>query len=108
MATHLGILRSTVSRPLRGLAAWVGRGPRSRRRSREVAVALADGRAWSCRVGVGGVSVRCRAGSALLTREGDPLDHVLVGGDTLRSERPGRLALMGLGAAELTVAGDLC
>lgn len=109
MAIHLGTMGSKPSRPLRGLTAWLGRLRRLPRWSREVtvAVALADGRAWSRRIGAGGVMVRCVAGSALLTREGDPLDRVLVGGDAFRSERQGRLALMALGAAEVTLTGDL-
>lgn len=107
MTARLGIPRSTSSWPLRGFAAWLGLGSGARTGRREVAVALADGAAWSRRIGAGGVTVRCVAGSALLTREGDLLDHVLVGGDAFRSERPGRLALMAFGAAALTVTGDL-
>jgi hypothetical protein len=72
-----------------------------------VGVVLSGGGAWSRRIGAGGVTVRCVAGSALLTREGDPDDHVLVGGDAFRSEHPGRLALMALDAADVTVTGDL-
>lgn len=105
MADRLGTLGSIPSRPLRGLAAWLG----ALRGSRRIAVALAlsDGRAWSRRIGAGGVTVRCVAGCAVLTREGDPSDHVLVGGDAFRSEDRGRLALMALSAAEVTVTGDL-
>jgi hypothetical protein len=109
MADRTGILESSPSWRVRGLPSWLDGLRRSWRRSREVAlgVALSDGGAWSRRIGAGGVTVRCVAGSALLTREGDPDDHVLVGGDAFRSERPGRLALMALDAADVTVTGDL-
>lgn len=109
MADRIGTLGTSPSWPLRGLGPWLDSLRSSWRGSREVAVSvgLSDGRAWSRRIGAGGATVRCVAGSALLTREGDPEDHVLVGGDAFRSERPGRLALMALDAANVTVTGDL-
>jgi hypothetical protein len=63
--------------------------------------------AWSGRVGRGGATVRCAAGSVWLTREGDSEDRVLEAGQAFRSERPGRIAVLALGAARVEVSGDL-
>lgn len=86
---------------LRGLAPWRRRGTVT------AAVTLPDGRAWSCRVGPGGATVRCAAGAVLLTREGDPEDRILAAGDSFRSDRPGRLALLALSPADLAISGEL-
>lgn len=70
-------------------------------------VQLEEGRAWSRRIGGGGARLRCVAGSALLTREGDPLDHVLTAGDCFKSELPGRVALLALEPTKVVIAGHL-
>jgi hypothetical protein len=72
-----------------------------------VDLALRDSAAWSCRVGRGGATVRCEAGSVWLTREGDAEDRVLGHGEAFRSERHGRIAVLALGAARVVVSGDL-
>lgn len=79
----------------------------ARRADVSVELALGDGRAWSRRVGRGGARVRCLAGSVLLTREGDPVDRVLVAGESFASERRGRLAALALAPARFVIAGDL-
>ncbi len=76
-------------------------------RAARVELELADSVAWSRRVGLGGATVHCAAGSVWLTREGDPEDRVLEAGQVFRSEKLGRIAVLALGAARLVVEGDL-
>jgi hypothetical protein len=57
---------------------------------------LARDATWSARVVGGGVEVRCSAGLALVTIEGDPEDHVLCAGAAFVSDRRGRLAVWAL------------
>ena len=47
------------------------------------------------------VEVRCVAGLAHATFEGDPADHILRAGESLRVVGPGRLALVGLEPSRL-------
>jgi hypothetical protein len=52
-----------------------------------------------------GCEISCDAGVALVTLEGDPRDHVLERGDTLRISRRGRVAALALGECLLRVDG---
>jgi DUF2917 family protein len=72
-----------------------------------VEVRLADGRAWSGRVGRSGVTVRCAEGALWITRERDPEDHLLSAGGEFRSTATGVLAVVGLGAARAIVVGEV-
>jgi hypothetical protein len=77
------------------------------RRAERAELALPDCAAWSSRIGRGGATVLCAAGTVWLTREGDPEDRVLEAGQTFRSEDAGRLAVVALGPAYVVVSGDL-
>jgi hypothetical protein len=76
-------------------------------RAERVELELPDFEAWSCRVGRGGATVLCARGSLWITREGDLEDHLLLAGEAFESEKPGRIAVVGLGAARVVVSGDL-
>jgi hypothetical protein len=57
------------------------------------------------RPGHGGVAVRCREGTLLVTQAADPLDHVLTPGDEVKLGRRGRVAIWALSDAALTTSG---
>jgi hypothetical protein len=96
-------LAARLLAPLHRAAARLRRAPRAA----NVALELADSCAWSGRVGRGGATVRCAAGSVWVTREGDPEDRVLGAGQSFRSDVRGRIALLALGGARVVVCGDV-
>ncbi len=57
------------------------------------------------RAGRAQVALRVTAGCVLVTREGDPEDHVLGSGDELRLSGPGLAVAWALSPARLVVAG---
>jgi hypothetical protein len=67
--------------------------------------AAADG-TTAFRPGSMGLALTCRAGTFLVTQEGDPVDHVLEAGDSFRTSSRGRVAAWALcpGALEVGVA----
>jgi hypothetical protein len=52
----------------------------------------------------GGLTLRCSAGTVLVTQSGDAIDHVLVAGDAFRTTRRGRVVAWALSDATLEVA----
>jgi hypothetical protein len=66
-------------------------------------LALRNSQAWSTPVGHEGFEIHLTAGTVLVTREGDPEDHVLVAPGDFTSHAPGRLAIWALTPAELDV-----
>jgi hypothetical protein len=62
----------------------------------ELVLELARDATWSTCVDGPGIEVRCCAGLALVTVEGDPGDHVLAAGATLAPDRRGRVAVWAL------------
>lgn len=65
---------------------------------------LRDNEATSFR-GRPGCEITCKVGVALVTQEGDPEDHVLEVGDTLRISKAGRVVAMALCDCVLRVGG---
>ncbi len=53
--------------------------------------------------GPAGLALTCRAGTFLVTQEGDPMDHVLEAGDRFRTTSRGRVAAWALRAGTLEV-----
>jgi hypothetical protein len=64
---------------------------------------LSNSQAWSVPVGPEGLEIHVTAGTVLVTREGDPEDHVLVAPGAFSSDAHGRLAVWALTPAELDV-----
>jgi hypothetical protein len=64
---------------------------------------LRDGQAWSVPVGHAGFEVHVVRGTVLVTREGDPEDHVLSAPDAFTTFASGRLAVWALSPAVLEV-----
>jgi hypothetical protein len=64
---------------------------------------LEQERTWSRVVGRRGIEVHCASGLVVITCEGDPEDHVLFGGATFATSRPGRLAVWALHRTRLRV-----
>jgi hypothetical protein len=56
-----------------------------------------------CGQGAMGLALTCRAGTFLVTQEGDPVDHVLEAGDRFRSTSRGRVAAWALRAGTLEI-----
>jgi hypothetical protein len=59
---------------------------------------------WSVVAGRSGIEVRCTRGLVMITREGDPEDHVLPGGGTFVASRPGRVAIWAFQPARLRIS----
>ncbi len=55
--------------------------------------AMAQNGTLPLRPGGRGLSVSCRAGTLVVTQEGDPLDHILLAGQAFRA-RPRRLVVV--------------
>lgn len=66
-------------------------------------LALQNSQAWSVPVGHEGFEVHVNTGTVLVTREGDPEDHVLVAPEAFTSHAHGRLAIWALTPAEVEV-----
>jgi hypothetical protein len=66
-------------------------------------LALDESQAWSVPVGHEGLEIHVNAGTVLVTREGDPEDHVLVAPGVFTSHAHGRLAVWALTPAELLI-----
>jgi hypothetical protein len=57
------------------------------------------------RPGRGGLAVRCRAGTLLVTQAGDPLDHVLSPGEEVTLGPRGLVVVWALSDAAIAAAG---
>jgi hypothetical protein len=88
-ATVRGTLAAALER-VRGW--WVRHARPVRAHLWEVAV---DG-TIAFRPGSMGLALTCRAGTFLVTQEGDPVDHVLEAGDSFRTSSCGRVAAWAL------------
>ncbi len=75
----------------------------SRSRARERTLDLGRDETWSRAFGARGAEVRCARGMVLVTREGDPEDHVLSGGASFTARGPGRVAVWALEPARVQV-----
>ena len=64
---------------------------------------LSRSQTWSAEVGHAGMRVEVLSGEVWVTREGDPLDHVLGAGEVLASRKRGKLVVLGLSPARLEV-----
>lgn len=65
--------------------------------------ALAENRALPLRPGQRGLAVTCRAGTLLLTQEGDPEDHVLLQGDAFQAAPRGLVVVRALSEGAVAV-----
>jgi hypothetical protein len=61
-----------------------------------IRIALEEDQACSMLLRIAGARVHCLSGAVWVTREGDPVDHVLEAGEAFVSEGVGRLAIMAL------------
>ncbi len=95
-ATARGALAAALER-VRGW--WARRARPATERFWEAAV---DGTA-AFRPGSMGLALTCRAGTFLVTQEGDPVDHVLEAGDSFRTTSRGRVAAWALRPGTLEV-----
>lgn len=66
---------------------------------------LLEAEAWSTPVGREGLSLRCRSGSMWVTQEGDPEDHIVTAPGRFETRKPGKVAVVALGAARFEVLG---
>jgi len=66
---------------------------------------LTESEAWSTELPRTGVEFHVLTGTVWVTQESDPEDHILVGPATFTSDRRGRLAVMGLTAADVQFEG---
>ncbi len=80
----------------RWLQARLGSGRRGAVDEGPVQIALEKDQACSMLLRVAGARVECLSGRVWVTREGDPVDHVLEAGEAFVSRGVGRLAMMAL------------
>jgi nicotinic acid mononucleotide adenylyltransferase len=73
--------------------------------SLDTGLTLAQGALWSHQSRGQGLKFTCDEGSVWLTREGDPVDHVLAPGETLQLDGRGRVVVQALQPARLHLSG---
>lgn len=64
---------------------------------------LSRSQTWSAGVGHAGMRVEVLSGEVWVTREGNPLDHVLGAGEVMESRKRGKLVVLALSPARLAV-----
>ena len=67
--------------------------------------AISENRTLPLRPAGRGLDVTCRAGTLLVTQEGDPLDHVLGPGDAFRAAPRGLVVVWALSDGAVAVDG---